>query len=228
MTVLFVVATITLFLAVDWISRRLRHEGPLPAHERTTHAASPARTPDGIFFTPSHTWLNLFPSGKVRLGIDDFISRMVDSPEITLLKQPGETVRKGDPLLLLREEGHNLTVRSPIDADVLTVNSALATHPESLKGSLFSDGWAYTLKPLRFSDLKLFSLGPETRSWMRIEFGRLRDFFAASGAEGGLVPAMLQDGGPPVAGAMKAMDEEVWHRFEEEFLGVYTGERTGQ
>lgn len=227
MTVLFVVTTITLFLAVDWLSRRLRHEDVLPARERS--AAPPlARTPDGIFFTPSHTWLNLFPSGKVRLGIDDFITRMIDAPEITLLKSAGETVRKGDPILLLKEDGHNLTVRSPIDADVVTVNDALPTHPEALKEALFSDGWAYTLKPLRFGDLKLFSLGTETRSWMRIEFARLRDFFASAHAEGGLVPAMLQDGGPPVAGAMKAMDDGVWHRFEEEFLGVYADERAGQ
>ena len=227
MTVLFVVATITLFLAVDWIARRLRHEEALPARRQA--AAPPlARTPDGIFFTPSHTWLNLFPSGKVRLGVDDFITRMVDQPEITLLKHAGETVRKGDPLLLLKEDGHNLTVRSPIDADVVTVNDLLPAHPEALKDALFSDGWAYTLKPARFGDLKLFSLGQETRSWMRIEFGRLRDFFASAHAPDGLVPAMLQDGGPPVAGAMKAMDDTVWNRFEEEFLSVYTNERAGQ
>jgi glycine cleavage system H protein len=226
MTVLFVITTIILFLAVEWVSRRLRPEEPLPAGERAA-AQPPARTPDGIFFTPSHTWLSLFPSGQVRLGVDDFITRVIDQPQITLLKKPGETVRKGDPLLLLKEDGHGITVRAPLDADVITVNEALPGHPEALKEALFSDGWAYTLKPRRFGDLKNFSLGPETRSWMRIEFGRLRDFFSAANAAG-FVPAMLQDGGPPVAGAMKGFDEKVWHSFEEEFLDVYTDERAGQ
>ena len=226
MTVLFVVATIILFLSMDWISRRLRQEATQPAREPAP-ALPFARTPEGIYFTPSHTWLNLFPSGKVRLGIDDFITRMLDAPEITLLKKSGDAVKKGDPVLLLAENGRRLTVRSPIDAEVVEPNDALPAHPRSLRDALFSDGWAYLLKPRRTGDLKGFSLGAETGSWMQTELGRLRDFFASARPNGELVPA-LQDGGPPVAGALKAMDDAAWSRFEEEFLGVPSDERTGQ
>ena len=141
----------------------------------------------------------------------------MEHPEITLLKQSGETVHKGDPLLQCKENGHILTVRSPIDGDILDANLELVSHPEYLKNLLFSQGWAYTLKPQRFTDLKQLLLGTETRIWMQREYARLRDFFATSQGSA-LAPAMLQDGGPPVSGAMKNMNDETWKQFESDFL----------
>jgi len=217
MTVIFVIATILIFLGIDWIIQRSRKTSSVTAPTKQKIAPVYARTPEGIFFTPSHTWLNLFPSGKVRMGIDDFVARLMDHPEITLLKQSGETVHKGDPLLHCKENGHTLIVRSPIDGDVLDANLELVSHPEYLKNLLFSQGWAYTLKPQRFTDLKQLLLGTETRIWMQSEYARLRDFFAASQGSA-LVPAMLQDGGPPVSGAMKNMNDEEWKQFESDFL----------
>ncbi|HUL45026.1 MAG TPA: hypothetical protein VLY03_11800 [Bacteroidota bacterium] len=218
MTVIFVIATILIFLGIDWFTQRSRATHAVAA--ALAHKPMPvrARTPEGIFFTPSHTWLNLFPSGKVRLGMDDFITRMLDNPEIVFLKQPGDTVHKGDPLLQCKEDGHTLTVRSPIDGDILDTNHELTAHPEYMKNMLFSQGWAYTLKPQRFTDLKQLLLGTETHVWMQREFGRLRDFFAAAAQGSGLAPAFLQDGGPPVANAMKSMTDEVWKQFESDFL----------
>ena len=220
MTVLFVVATIVVLLGIDWAARRLRHEPLVPAAAHASPPAGGARMPDGIFFTPSHTWLNLFPSGKVRFGVDDFLALAVGRPAVTLLRRPGDEVLKGDPLVLLREGGRELTVRAPIDADVVDVNERLQHRPELMTTSLFSDGWAYTLKPRNFADLRRFSLGRETQTWMRIEFGRFRDFLASAGTAGGAAPAFLQDGGAPVDGALRAADDETWQAFQHEFLSI--------
>ncbi len=227
MTVLFVIVTIILFLAIDRVYLRLKGRITVPA----AHAGEmetrpyPVRTPEGIFFTPSHTWLNLFPSGKVRLGVDDFVGRMVERPQVVLLKAPGDQVTRGEPLLVLKEEGHELTVSSPIDGEIETANEELVDHPEFLRKTLFSQGWAYGIRPYRLSELKNLIFGSESRAWMRSEFGRLRDFFADATSGGRIAPAMLQDGGPPIAGAMRDMDPDVWQKFEHEFLHVPTAER---
>ena len=109
-------------------------------------------------------------------------------------------------------------MRSPIDARVVALNHGLASEPGALQSAPFSDGWVCELAPERHADVKAMLLGSESRSWMEREFARLRDLFA--GAGGVLEPAMLQDGGPPVAGAMRQLDEAVWQQFEREFLGV--------
>lgn len=219
MTVLFVIATIILFFAIDWASRRLKaHRMPQAAPIQNVLRPYPVRTPEGIFFARSHTWLNLFPSGKLQLGIDDFVGRMIENPKVVLLKKNGERIEKGEPIILLQDADKSLTIHSPIEAEVLSINDQIESKPELLKELLFSDGWAYTLKPKRFLDLRSMLLGPDTKTWMNMEFARFRDFFAHLTADARLVPATLQDGGPPMTGAMKAMDNEAWQQFEQEFL----------
>ena len=226
MTVLFVVATILVFLGIDWGLRRIKAGKSVslapvtPGRAFEPQAAMAVRAPEGMFFARSHTWLNLFPSGKVRLGLDDFVGRLLEKPEITYLKHEGESVKKGERILVLTEGTRSLTVRSPIDGTILSRNEELTKNPELMKDQLFSDGWAYAIKPQKSSDLKSMLLGEETRSWMRTEFGRLRDVFAGVGTNSDVLPALLQDGGAPVSGALKSMDEAVWKKFEQTFLEI--------
>ena len=223
MTVLFVVATITVFLAIDWFVRRAREKKGVrtPSFvQRTLEHSISVRIPEGIFFARSHTWMNLFPSGKVYLGIDDFVSRLLEHPEVILLRMAGDHVAKGDPILLLKEDGRELTIHAPVDGEILAINEELPSKPELMKNLLFTDGWAYSIKPKRPSELKEMIFGEETAMWIAEEFRRLRDVFAGMSQHGELVPALLQDGGPPIAGAMKQMPVSVWNRFEREFLVV--------
>ncbi len=224
MTVLFVVATILVFLTIDFFVRRARERRETqtaPALHGAMRQTNPVRIPEGIFFAPSHTWMNIIPSGKVYLGIDDFITRLLEKPQISFLTKAGEKVRKGDPIMLLKEDGRELVIHAPVEGEILEVNDALPGKPEIMKTSLFTDGWAYLFKPKRPSELKDMLLGEETRQWISEEFRRLRDVFAGVNQHGEMVPALLQDGGPPVAGIMKQMPESVWNRFEREFLVVH-------
>ncbi len=221
MTVLFVIATIILFLVADFVVRRLKDRSVIHAASLVHFAAqraNPVRIPEGIFFSPSHTWLNLLPSGKLYVGIDDFVTRLLEDPEIVLLKKQGERVLKGDPILLVREDGRELKVRAPMDGEILSVNDEVTAKPELIKNLLFTEGWAYTMKPNRLSELKNMLFGEETSSWIAAEFRRLREVFAGVAQNDELVPALLQDGGPPVSGAMKRMPVSVWNRFDQEFL----------
>jgi glycine cleavage system H protein len=223
MTVLFVITTILIFLAIDAFVRSAKEKKgavDVPINQRYQTHTTPVRIPEGIFFARSHTWLNIFPSGKVYLGIDDFVTRLLEKPQITMLRKKGDRVAKGDPILLLKEGDRELVVHAPMDVEILAVNEELPEKPDLMKDLLFTDGWAYSMKPERPSELKTMLLGEETGMWIAEEFRRLRDIFAGISQKGELVPALLQDGGAPVAGAMKQMPVSVWNRFEREFLEV--------
>ena len=182
--------------------------------------ATPLRLPEGIFFAPSHTWLSLYPTGAVRLGVDDFISHLLLKPKITLLKAPGEHVLKGEPLMKMMEGNHSLTIRSPLEGDILNRNEALHEHPALLNERLFSDGWSYMMKPKRLHDIKRMLIGTETKSWIGNEFQRLRDLFASMNRNDDLSHVFLQDGGAPIAGLLSTMDDAVWQQLDHEFLQV--------
>ena len=222
MTVILVVATILFFVGLDWAVRRARNQEPFPVTP-VREPALPVRMPEGIFFARNHTWMNLFPSGKVRMGIDDFIGRLLDTPALEFLKEDGETIGRGDPILQLKQNGHSLTIRSPLSGTIVSRNSDLNTHPEKMKEMLFSDGWAYTIQPTKTTELRNTLFGVETREWIRQEFARLRDVLAGLKVPDSAVPVLLQDGGIPVAGFMREASDELWQAIDTEFLTEKTG-----
>lgn len=221
MTVIFFISTILFFLGLDWVVRRVKKDSTeqTAAVPRVVSPAYPLRTPEGIFFAKSHTWLNLFPSGKIRLGVDDFVGSLMENSRVTLLKKTGEAFEKGDPLLTLEEGAHSVTVRAPIAGTIFSVNTALAESPDKMREKLFSEGWAYTIRPNALQELKEMLIGGESRSFLFEEFGRLRAFLTNT-ADGALAPAMIQDGGTPTAGVLKQLDSGKLRQFEEEFLQV--------
>jgi glycine cleavage system H protein len=209
------------FLTLEWLVRKFkRQELPREALAIAPVNRYPVRLPDGIFFTQSHTWLNLFPSGKLRLGIDDFIERLLEHPNLTFLKSQGDAITRGEPIIALTSKGRTLFVHAPIEGKILEVNEQLSDHPELAEKNFFGDGWTYTIKPNSLSQLKDLLLGDETRSWIRDEFRRLNDFLAHATTIGGAEPLLLQDGGLPVPGVMKQMDANTWKEFEQKFLQV--------
>jgi glycine cleavage system H lipoate-binding protein len=220
MTVLFVIGTILFFLALDWIVRRVRGTSRVPVHALQGPVHYPVRVPGGIFFARSHTWLNLLPSGKLRLGIDDFIGRMLENPDIILLKHEGDPVKRGEPIFSVVSGDRSLFVRSPIDCEILGVNEQLGKDPTAQREQLFSDGWGYVIQPNRISQLKDLLLGPETKAWIRDEFRRMGDFLAGVGRIPGIEPSFLQDGGLPSPGILEKMKHADWQEFEREFLQV--------
>lgn len=215
MTVLLFISTIVVFLTIDYFVRR--NKSTVAVAQPVLQKAIPMRTPAGIFFTKSHTWLSLFPSGKVQLGIDDFLARMFSKPQITMLKSNTEHVVKGEPILRVTEGKNEVIVRSPIDGVIDTVNASLANNPSLLSEALFSEGWAYTIQPARTNDLRAFYLGEDTRVWLRNETGRLRDFFAHLSTP---TPAFMQDGGLPAGGIMDNLNPDQCKKFENEFLRI--------
>ena len=221
MTVILVVATIIFFLTMDWFVQRVKAKNAFPAEAepRAIVDSYPVRVPKGVFFARSHTWLSLFPSGRVRLGVDDFVGSVLDHPEISFMRAAGEKVEKGDPLLVFSDGGRRLVVRTPISGEIVSLNHELRKNPLLMRDSLFSNGWAYTLKPENSEELRSLMLGEESRSWMKKELRRLRDVII--GLQGELAPAAaLQDGGAPVTGVLKHLNASAWKKFEDEFLEI--------
>ncbi len=218
MTVLLFVTMILIFLGVDYVMQR-KHK-PAPVLQQVQAVGDPLRVPPGIFFAPSHTWMSLFPSGKVRIGVDDFVLRMMKNPELVLLKKTGSSIRKGEPLLQIKDQSRTMTARSPIDAEIVELNETIQENPQSLRESLFSNGWAYTIKPQRGSDLTAMLLGEQSRVWIQQEFGRLRDFIAGFSADGSPVPVLMQDGGLTAEGILDTFSATQVEQFEQNFLHV--------
>ena len=220
MTVLLFVATIITFLGIDYLVRRSHTAAEMAAPApRKSRVTSSLRFPDGIFFSKTHTWLNLFPSGKVQLGVDDFLSRMFAAPELTLLKGEGEQITKGEAIIRLQEGSKFVNVHSPIDGRITRRNALLSSSKTAVREDLFMNGWAYTIEPKKGpAELRSFFLGTETKTWVKSELAKLRDFMAASTQRSEYASVYLQDGGEPMLGVLSGLSIDDCARFEAQFL----------
>jgi len=175
--------------------------------------------PRGLFFDRGHTWFHLEPSGEIRLGADLLPSTLLGQVEDLQLRAPGTEVKAGEPILGLVKGGRRITLYSPVEGRVSEVNAAVAADPASLRRDPFGEGWIYRIAPRKVKPALIEAfVGDEAASWMRRELERLRDFLAFAEDRGSLASATLPDGGLPVEGIEKHLDEESWKRLCGEFF----------
>jgi glycine cleavage system H lipoate-binding protein len=173
------------------------------------------RIPRGVFLAPGHTWLQLEPSGGVRLGGDRFPLTALGRVDRLDVAPEGTRVRQGDVLARLGSGQRGLRLLSPVEGTVTTVNRSLLANPDNLRADPYEGGWFCSVRPERLAaSLKRMVIAEETEEWMRSELRRLRDIL--SSREGELTA--LADGGAPIQGLASCLGQEEWEQFVERFF----------
>jgi glycine cleavage system H lipoate-binding protein len=175
------------------------------------------QVPDGVFLAPGHTWLQLEPSGSVRLGGDRFPLTALGGVDRLDVVAEGTRVQQGDVLARMGLGQRGLRLLSPVEGTVTAVNHSLMAKPDDLPTDPYEDGWFCSVRPERLAtSLKRMVIAEETEEWMRSELRRLRDLL--SSREGALTA--LADGGAPVEGLGSCLGQEDWEEFIECFFEV--------
>jgi len=103
--------------------------------------------PQGIYFSKNHTWTHLRESGAAKVGVDDFLQHVIGDLQLSGLKAPGDTIKKGELLAEIEQDGKQLKVYSPISGEVLETNDLLLESPEVINMDPYDKGWLYQVKP---------------------------------------------------------------------------------
>ena len=179
------------------------------------------RIPRGLFYNKNHTWLFLEKSGNAKLGLDDFMTCLVGHMDVQSLKNEGESLKKGELLAEINQDGKKLLVFSPISGEIVHVNAVVQENPDLLNEDPYEKGWIYAVKPSNWKkETQSLYLADEAVNWIKSEVERLKDFLAVSVAKHSSEPAMvtLQEGGEIRQHILSELDGEIWHDFQESFL----------
>jgi len=182
---------------------------------------STLKVPQGVYHNRNHTWAHLAKSGVASIGLDDLLLHLTGAIRLSFLKQPGETIRKGEPLAELHHDGKLLRVCAPVSGTVIGHNIALNENPGLLPEDPYNEGWICKIKP---SDWKRETagdfLGESASEWVSSELVRFRDFLSASWPKYNPEASMvtLQDGGELRDHILTELPEELWLDFQREFL----------
>lgn len=232
MVVVLVGLTIILLVTADLIIRwRMSHrrEASVPRADAVMDLLTPSLRPEhfslpgGLFFHRGHTWTNLLFSGQVKVGVDDFLQRLLGQIDDIALPPVGATVKAGEPFVTVRQGGRTATLRAPIDGEVCAVNNELVKNPNLLRRDPYTRGWFVALRPTGLAaDLTRLRVGEDALVWLKTEVARFQKFLSdmLRAEHHSLLGVTAADGGVHVDGLLSHVDEETWRRFQKEFMGA--------
>jgi glycine cleavage system H lipoate-binding protein len=218
-TAILVFCTIALFLIVD--SVRTRRRGTVVAPYvplRLEAVGDDFPVPAGIFVGAGHTWASLEADGSIRVGVDDFASRLLGRLDRLEVAAAGAELAHEDAAFVLHQGTKSVAFASPLTGQVTDVNTVLLHEPERLRDAPYDSGWLLRIRPHHLArELRRLRIGDEAQGWLRHEAARLGDFLARA-VPTPIAGATLQDGGLALMGVMETLDAGAWERFESEFL----------
>lgn len=135
------------------------------------------RLPAGYYLHPGHTWIKIEEKGIVRIGIDDFASRLFG--KFNHLKAPlmGKELFQGKPMVSLARQDNAINFVSPVSGVLMEVNSQLHKDPSLIHKSPYTDGWIFMVFcPNLKQELKQLMFMSSSNNFMDREVGRLYDF----------------------------------------------------
>jgi len=227
MVVLFIVSMILICLIADYFVQRRQARLALNVSTQenskrllfsSNNYNSNFHLPEGVFVSVGHLWNVLLPSGKFKIGVDQFITKALGPIDKITLPQSGQKIEKGDTLITLTQGDKVLTFKSHVSGIIEYINQELLENPYNIGTRSINNGWALEIKPRNILQLiKSMYVADKAREWMLSELERFKEFLNQLSTQHELVPT-AQDGGLPIEGVMQKMDKDVWNKFESEFL----------
>ncbi|MCX8010558.1 MAG: hypothetical protein N3A61_05350 [Ignavibacteria bacterium] len=227
MVALFVFLLFVTFIIIDILVTRAKEKEISVFKEKETLADYPVFSkdsilvPKGYYFSKGHTWLNVEKDGKVKLGLDDFLNKLIGKFTISNLRNHGEQVAKGDLLFELKLNGKSLKVKSPIDGIITAVNKEVVDEPELISRNPYELGWIVSIEPKNLKEsLSILNIGNEVVKWMKAEVTRFKDFLGTVVHQPQLIGVTMYDGGNINEGIINQLDEKSLDAFQNDFLNL--------
>jgi len=226
MTVVLVLLTFIIFLLIDHFmtQRRLAVQPAVSvAGREQLPRLAPSlvggfQVPENLRYHPGHTWALSESPTLVRVGMDDFASKLAGKVESITLPRRGQWLRQGQKICTLHRDGAAVDMISPIEGSVSDVNDTLLQSPELARKDPYGEGWLVSVQsPDAKTNFKNLLGGALARWWTEESASRLhRKMPLLSG--GLMAGALAQDGGTAVANPTDQIPDQDWAAITREFF----------
>jgi glycine cleavage system H lipoate-binding protein len=222
MAVLLVLFTFAIFLTIDYF-RSQKHTEKQPAlsmvRSENLSRVIPAvvagfKVPENVSYHPGHTWALSESRELVRIGMDDFASKLAGKIDAITLPQRGRWVRQGQKVWSIIRDGKTVDMLSPIEGTVTDVNDAVVNDPDLARRDPYGEGWMVKVQApdARLNFRNLLS-GALAKMWTEDSALRLRKHMPI-----GTAYALAQDGGLAVDDLTAQLPGTDWATLTKEFF----------
>lgn len=223
MTVLLVLFTFASFLLIDHF--RSRHAVVQPAlqvaagQEAKAPRLQPSlvggfAVPENLRYHPGHTWALSESPSLVRVGMDDFASKLTGKLESITLPQRGQWIRQGQKMCTIHRDGRTVDLVSPIEGSVSDINEAIVKDAKLALCDPYGEGWLVTVQaPDAKTSFRNLLGGAMARWWTEESANRLQRHLPMA-----MAGAMAQDGGVAVDNVCALIPDQEWLPLAKEFF----------
>src|SRR5271169_147362 len=222
MTVLLVLFTFAIFLLIDYFRTRHTVEPALQVsaakHDSALPRLEPAlvggfEVPENLRYHPGHTWALSESPNLVRVGMDDFASKLTGKVGSIVLPQRGQWIRQGQKMCTIHRDGCAVDMVSPIEGTVSNINESVASDPNLALRDPYGEGWLMTVQaPDAKTSFRNLLGGALARWWTQESASRLRGCLPA------VAGALAQDGGVAMDNLTSQIPDQEWLPLAKEFF----------
>jgi glycine cleavage system H lipoate-binding protein len=223
MTVLLVLMMFAIFLTIDFFYSKAKHPvlQVAPAMRKQDAAAARLRpslvggfsVPDNLRYHPGHTWALSESPNLVRIGIDDFASKLTGKVEHIALPQRGQWIRQGQKVWSIVRNGVKVDMVSPIEGSVADINEAVVNDPALATKDPYGEGWLVTVQsPDAKTNFRNLLGGAMARWWTEESSMRLQRVMPSA------LGVLAHDGGVAIDDLASTMPDEQWTKITREFF----------
>jgi len=220
MTVMLVILTFAVFLLIDYFRTAkqpaVELSRAIAAQEKprlVPPVVSGFEVPENLRYHPGHTWALSESPALVRVGMDDFASKLVGKIERIALPQRGQWLRQGQKIWTLFRDGKSVDMLSPIEGEVSDINEAALAEPDKARKDPYAEGWLVTVNsPDAKTNFRNLLSGTLARLWIEQSATRLRVRLPLT------MGALAQDGGIAVDEATAHLPDQDWADLAKEFF----------
>jgi len=132
--------------------------------------------PAGVFTAQNHLWVNIEMDGTVRLGIDDFVRKIIRNIDEIILPRLNQKVNAGELLFSIKHNSITIHFNTPISGKINLVNAEHTEHPEWICAKPFELSWVCCLEPLNLSEeLSSLKIGNMAVNWYKDEIEKYNE-----------------------------------------------------
>jgi glycine cleavage system H lipoate-binding protein len=221
MTVILVLLTFATFLLIDhFFSRKQVVVQPVLMAARRETQARPIpglvggfQVPENLRYHPGHTWALSESPSLVRVGMDDFASKLVGRVERITLPQRGQWIRQGQKIATIFRDGSAVDMVSPIEGSIADVNDMIVGDPKLAQKDPYGEGWLVTVQsPDAKTNFRNLLGGALARWWTEESASRLQKKMPM------LCGALAQDGGVAMNNLTDQVPDKEWAVIAKEFF----------
>lgn len=168
--------------------------------------------PAGVMLHPGHAWARPNEPGLVTVGMDDFSRQLVGPLKAVDAPAIGSQVEQGRPAWTLRADGRTVDMLSPVSGFVVAVNDGELRAPRTIHDDPYGR-WLLKVRTPKFDvDARQLLADRAARQYQTAQWEELSTMMTPE------LGTIVHDGGMPVNGFARGIDDEHWDAVARRFL----------